>query len=327
MIETTRADMFTRDYATVTAAMLFAFFGSVACGAEEHVVFSQPDVSDIGERVYVIERRPLGEWFMISWQKSPFTADGKFVPVDWDPGEKTGLSIPDVHRRRMAQRGMQNAAGSTVCQMYGDTVGAYLNSADLSGNGVDANGNPLPGSDGYKQMITPSYMFGPEEAIHPWRAPDSRLQVSLDLQIPTAVCAEKKGSLAYANPLLTLVDPKTKLKISWGPMLFSKRSKGDRTKPMHRYRLRCSLAQLDDQRSSGARGFVARIGVGLRIVPDRALARLAAFLLVGKPRPRRGGAESHARAGTSGKGLDRSRRLSTHGLPPERRDHLPDRAG
>ena len=127
---------------------------------------------------------------------------------------------------------MRNAAGSTVCQMYGDTVGAYLNSADLSGEGVDAKGNPLPGSDGYKQMVTPSYMFGPEETIHPWRTPDSRLQVSLDLQIPTAVCAEKKGSLAYANPLLTLVDPKTKLKISWGPMLFSKRSKGDHTEPL-----------------------------------------------------------------------------------------------
>ena len=93
--------------------MLFAFFGSVACGAEEHVVFSQPDVSDIGDRVYVIERRPLGEWFMISWQKSPFTADGKFVPVDWDPGEKTGLSIPDERSAqdgatRHAKRGRQH---------------------------------------------------------------------------------------------------------------------------------------------------------------------------------------------------------------------------
>ncbi|MFZ5831358.1 MAG: hypothetical protein ACOY3P_14830 [Planctomycetota bacterium] len=60
--------MFTRNHATVTAAVLFAFFGSVACGAEERVVFSQPDVSDIGDRIYVIERRPLGEWFMISWR-------------------------------------------------------------------------------------------------------------------------------------------------------------------------------------------------------------------------------------------------------------------
>ena len=232
MMETTRAHMFMRNYATVTAAMFFAFFGSVACGAEEHVVFSQPDVSNIGVRVYVIERRPLGEWFMISWQKSPFTADGKFVPVDWDPGSKTGLSIPDEQTRRRSQRGMRNAAGSTVCQMHGGTVGAYLNSADLSGKGIDAQGKPLPGSSGYKQMVTPSYMFGPEETIYPWCAPYSRLQVSLDLQIPTAVCAEKKGSLAYANPLLTLVDPKTKLKISWGPMLFSKRSKGEHTKPL-----------------------------------------------------------------------------------------------
>ena len=44
----------------------------------------------------------------------------------------------------------------------------------------------------------------------------------------------KKGSLAYSNPLLTLVDPKTKLKISWGPMLFSQRSRGDATRPLQR---------------------------------------------------------------------------------------------
>ena len=203
-----------------------------ALGGEADVVFSQPDVSDIDDRVYVIERRPLGQWAMTSWQKSPVTADGKFVPVDWDPGEKTGFSIPDEQTRMIAQRGMRNAAGSTVCQMHGGTVGAYLNSADLSGDGFDTARNPLPGSNGYKQMVTPQYFFGPEETIHPWRDPDSRLQVSLDLQIPTAVCAEKKGSLAYANPLLTLVDPNTKLKISWGPMLFSKRSQGDATKPL-----------------------------------------------------------------------------------------------
>jgi len=77
MMETGRSGMFTRGYATVTAAVRFAFFDSVACGAEARLVFSQPDASDIGEGVYGIERRPLGEWFMISWQKSLFTADGK----------------------------------------------------------------------------------------------------------------------------------------------------------------------------------------------------------------------------------------------------------
>ncbi|MBN2450766.1 MAG: hypothetical protein JXR77_10280 [Lentisphaeria bacterium] len=232
MMEIWGSGLSTRDYATVTVALLFALLGRAAFGAEWHVVFSQPDVLTIDGRVYVIERRALGQWAMTSWQKSPFTADGTFVPVDWDPGEKTGLSIPDERTRGMAQRGMRNVAGSTVCQMHGDTVGAYLNSADLSGQGGDAEGNPLPGSNGYKQMVTPQYSFGPEETIHPWRAPDSRLQVSLDLQIPTAVCAEKKGSLASANPLLTLVDPKTKVKISWGPMLFSKRTRGDATRPL-----------------------------------------------------------------------------------------------
>ena len=217
---------------TFLTALLLASCGHVACGAEGQVLFSQPNVTDINGRVYVIERRPLGEWFMISWQKSDFTADGKFVPVDWDPGEKTGLSITDERTRRLAQRGMRNVAGSTVCQMHGDTVGAYLNSADLSGKGADAQGNPLPGSDGYKQMITPSYQFGPEEIIHPWRAPDGCLQVSFDLQIPTAVCQENKGSLAYVNPLLQLVDRKTGLRISWGPMLFSKRSREDATTPL-----------------------------------------------------------------------------------------------
>jgi hypothetical protein len=224
--------MFTKNHATAMAAVLFAFFGSVARGADGLVVFSQPDVPDIGDRVYVIERRPLGKWFMISWQKSPFTADGTFGPVDWDPGKKTGLSSPDERMRIISQRGMRNAVGSTVCQMHGGTVGAYLNSADLSGKGIDAKGNPLPGSNGYKQMITPSYKLRQDEAIYPWRAPDNHLQVSLDLQIPTAVCAERKGSLAYVNPLLTLVDPNTKLKISWGPMLFSKRSNGDHTEPL-----------------------------------------------------------------------------------------------
>jgi len=217
---------------TLLAVMHFTLSGRVACGTEGQVLFSQPDVPDIGDRLLVIERQPTETWFMISWQRSPFTADGKFVSVDWDPGEKTGLSIPDEHARRTAQRGMRNVPGSSVCQMYGDTVGAYLNSADLSGKGVDADGNPLPGSEGYKQMVTPSYKLNPKGDVRPWSAPDSVLRVSLDLQIPTAVCAERKGSLAYVNPLLTLVDPRTRLKISWGPMLFSRRSKGDHTRPL-----------------------------------------------------------------------------------------------
>ena len=42
MMETKRSGMFSTDFAAVTAAMLFVFFGSVACGGQGHVIFSQP---------------------------------------------------------------------------------------------------------------------------------------------------------------------------------------------------------------------------------------------------------------------------------------------
>jgi hypothetical protein len=102
---------------------------------------------------------------------------------------------------------------------------------------LDENGNPLPGGDDYKQGFFPEYHFYPQQLsnkgkpIYLWRKKNSRVETSLELQIPTAECSEKPGSIAYANPLMLLVDPKTKLRISWGPNLFSKRSRGD-TKPL-----------------------------------------------------------------------------------------------
>ena len=206
---------------------------------KEHLLFAQPKIGigDIGDRVFITESRPLAKWVMVSWQRSPYIEGGKpFVPVDWDPVEKTGFSIPG--NRALNQRGYRNRAGTSVGQMFGGTVGAYLNSADLSVDGFDAEGNPLPGSGGWKQGFFPEYHFYPQtlsdkdEPIYLWHEENSRLEISLELQIPTAVCAEQKGSLAFANPLLLLVDPKTNIKISWGPMLFSKRSEGDFTKPL-----------------------------------------------------------------------------------------------
>ncbi|MFW5693417.1 MAG: hypothetical protein ACOCWL_04295 [Thermoguttaceae bacterium] len=94
---------------------------------------------------------------MTSWQRSPFTPEGKFIPVDWDAGAKTGLFIP--HPRHKHQRGMRPAVGSTTAQMHGGVVGAYLNSADLSAEGLDDEGRPLPGSGGYKMMVTPQILF------------------------------------------------------------------------------------------------------------------------------------------------------------------------
>lgn len=191
--------------------------------ANGHVLFAQPEVRDIGDRFYVAERRPLGQWVMTSWQHSPFTAEGKFVPVGWDPGPKTGLSIAGP--RRNAQRGMQDAAGTTTGQMHGPAVGAYLNSADLSVEGRNEQGRPLPGSGGYKMMITPQILFAPDSIIRPFRRRDSRLDLRLELQVPTAACAERKGSLAYVSAVLLLIDPQTRLRISYITGLFSKRSR------------------------------------------------------------------------------------------------------
>ncbi|MEN9574106.1 MAG: hypothetical protein RL514_1961 [Verrucomicrobiota bacterium] len=180
-------------------------------------------MAGFGERMFVQARVPLGEFVMVGWQKSPFTPEREFVPVGWDAGAKTGLAI--TGDRTLAQRGMSDVAGATTAQMSGDAVGAYLNSADLSGSGTDAQVRPLPESGGYKLMVTPQIKFAPKTAVYPFLAETGRLELSLDLQIPTAECGEKKGSIAYVNPVLVLVDPQSGIKISYSVGLFSRRSK------------------------------------------------------------------------------------------------------
>jgi hypothetical protein len=189
------------------------------------LLFRQPVLEDFGNRMYVQARVPFGEFAMVSWQKSPFNPGGNFLPVRWDAGSKTGLLV--TGDRTAAQRGMRDVEGATTAQMSGDAVGAYLNSADLSGSGIDAQGRPLPGSDGFKMMVTPQILFAPEAAASPFIGENGRLNLSLDLQIPVANCAEKKGSLAYVNPVLLLVDPQRGIKISYVVDLFSKRSTGN----------------------------------------------------------------------------------------------------
>ncbi len=122
---------------------------------------------------------------------------------------------------------MRSAAGSTTTQMHGGVVGAYLNSADLSVEGLDDEGRPRPGSGGYKMMVTPQILFDQKSRIHPFHSERSGLDLELDLQVPVAACAEKKGSLAYVSANLVLVDPQTTLKLSYILGLFAKRARMD----------------------------------------------------------------------------------------------------
>lgn len=197
----------------------------------EHVLFRQPSLPGIEGRLHVQARVPAGEFAMIGWQRNPATADGTFVPIDWDVGTKTGVSMDGD--RLGAQRGMRESAGSTAVQMAGGGVGAYLNSADLSVDGLDTEGRPLPGSDGYKLMVTPQVQFAPGEAVHPFRSDHGEIRVSLELQVPVAECAGRKGSLAYVNPVLVFIDAKRKVKISYIAGVFSKRTTGDPSKDVH----------------------------------------------------------------------------------------------
>jgi hypothetical protein len=190
-----------------------------ANAAESVVLFKQPSLDGIAGKLYVQSRTPDGTLCLISWQKNPATADGLFVPVDWNVGEKTGLEMTESLLERQA--GMANRPGATAAQVCGTAVGAYLNSDDLSGSGRDAAGNPLPGSGGYKMMVTPEILFPTKAAIKPFADPMGRLVTSFDLQVPVALDQQKAGSHSYVNPCFVFMDPKTKVKFSYVIVAFS----------------------------------------------------------------------------------------------------------
>jgi hypothetical protein len=114
---------------------------------------------------------------MVLWQPNPSNAEGQLVPTAWDAGSQTGFTPSSS--LNATQLGFQNKPGTSTAQMDGDTVGAYLNSANLPGAPV-----------GQKMMIAPRFAFSPESAPYPFSSTTSVLSGSMDLQIPTAVGAE-----------------------------------------------------------------------------------------------------------------------------------------
>ena len=201
--------------------LVFLIFAGLSVDAAVPPVFlfKQPPFDSIVGKLYVQARKPDGALRLISWQKNPATTDGAFVPVGWNVGEKTGLEITDKLLERQA--GMVNRRGGTAAQVCGTAVGAYLNSDDLSGGGHDAEGNPLPGSGGYKMMVTPEILFPMKPTLKPFADPMGRLVTDFDLQVPVAQDQQKAGSHSYVNPCFVFVDPKTKAKFSYIVVTFS----------------------------------------------------------------------------------------------------------
>ncbi len=138
---------------------------------------------------------------MILWQPNPSSSNGQLVPTGWNAGSMTGFS-PSSPLDSM-QLGFQNTTGTSTAQMGGDTVGAYINSADLPGSPA-----------GQKMMITPQFNFTAGNEPVPFATSGSSLGAEMDLQIPVAL-----GSSTYVLADFLFVGANG-VRISYGIKIF-----------------------------------------------------------------------------------------------------------
>jgi hypothetical protein len=160
-------------FLTLTAAVTIGS-ASVAGTTE---LFEQPLESDIAGHFFVAHvtkaGMPTGVFDLVALQPNPHSSTGQLVATSWDAGSKTGF-VPTSPST--AQLGFRNQTGSSTAQMEGDTVGAYINSADLP----TTLSNQL-------MMISPQYIFPSGVTPVPFASSTSVLNGELDLQVPTAV--------------------------------------------------------------------------------------------------------------------------------------------
>ena len=170
------------------------------------MLFQQPQEAGIAGSFFVPPAAhsspPTGIFTLILWQPNPNTSNGQLVPTTWDAGSQTGFTPPSP--LTTMQLGFQNTPGTSTAQMYGTTVGAYLNSADLPGSPVNQ-----------KMMITPQYIFPTTNQPVPFASATSALNASMDLQIPTAV-----GDSTYVTADFLFVGPNG-VRISFGIKIFA----------------------------------------------------------------------------------------------------------
>ena len=178
------------------------------------VLFRQPVLSGVSHDFIIppVERHPPpeGVFLMVQWQRDAYQPDGHTVPVTgWDAGEKTGLFVGN---RPDAQTGFENRPGTTVAQIAGGEVGAYLNSRD---HGPAAN--PRQPAN---MMVTPAYRFPANARPMPFGQPGRALDFSLELQVPTASDAGRPGSMSYVTFDVVFIDVATQERISLDVNLF-----------------------------------------------------------------------------------------------------------
>lgn len=194
-----------------SASVLAASFHFARAQAPAEVLFEQPSLDGVAGNFVVppAEHRPPrdGVFHLVLWQPNPNRADGMLVPTDWNAGDKTGLFPGSPVAKHQA--GYRNEAGVSALQIDGDTVGAYIRSADLP-----------EGSHLFKMMMTPEISVAPAAQVHPFAKPGRAIVVALDLQVPTASDAHNDGSETYVDADLMFVDRNRGTKISYGCNLF-----------------------------------------------------------------------------------------------------------
>jgi hypothetical protein len=154
--------------------------------------FEQPYISEIRGNFCVKCNPPIGQFNVVQWEQSP---DGPDIPVTWDLGKETGFH--PAGDRALSQIGIHNVSGSSGAQMQGNTVGAFINSADFP-TGTHAN----------KVITTPNITF--KENVRPFER-DNVLNVSFDLQVPVAHDGNTQQSSTYVVSDLTFYDVDTKM--------------------------------------------------------------------------------------------------------------------
>ena len=104
---------------------------------------------------------------------------------------------------------MRDTDIASGAQMSGDTVGAYINSADLP-DGAPSN----------KLIITPSITFRPNTPAFSSNDRHTRVEVSFDLQVPVAADQHKPLSTTYVVSDLNFTDPRRNTSFYVNEMVF-----------------------------------------------------------------------------------------------------------
>lgn len=174
------------------------------------VIFEQPRLDEAAPHAYVVSKPRKGSFYLVLWQKNPHEHDGRLIPVTWRVGDKTGFYPSRPLERH--QLGMRNIFSSTALQIEGDTVGAYLNSADL--------GRAIDGKES-KEMVAPAYEFPALMQQALLAGDNSAFACSLQLQVPTASDHGGPKSRAYVNLNLLFAKNNGNVRLSFNGGLFA----------------------------------------------------------------------------------------------------------